>query len=166
MMYILIVIGLLVCALQAVRAQRLLTSALWLAGASALTALLMYLLGAYEVAVIELSVGAGLVTVLFVFAINIAGEEALDFVPSVPRPVAWVVVVGAVLLLGWMNLGTLGAVIGVTPVTTFGNVVWGERQLDVLLQIALIFAGVMGVLGLMVEEGAHPHKIESQEKHG
>ncbi len=74
---LLIVAATLVCALQAVRSRRLLMSALWLAGASALVALMMYLLGAPEVAVIELSVGAGLVTVLFVFAINIAGEEPL-----------------------------------------------------------------------------------------
>jgi uncharacterized MnhB-related membrane protein len=93
MVYILIVIGLLGCAIQAVRASRLLISALWLAGASALTALLMYLLGAPEVAVIELSVGAGLVTVLFVFAINIAGEERLDIMPVMPRPLAWLLVV-------------------------------------------------------------------------
>src|SRR5512138_2609890 len=90
--HILVVAGLLVCVLQAVRAQRLLHSALWLAGTSALVALEMYLLGAPEVAVIELSVGAGLVTVLFVFAINIAGEEAMSALPIVPRPLAWVLV--------------------------------------------------------------------------
>ena len=77
---LLIVAALLACALQAVRGTRLLIAALWLAGASALTALMMFRLGAPEVAVIELSVGAGLVTVLFVFAINIAGEE-----PPVPE---------------------------------------------------------------------------------
>jgi len=53
----------------------LIASALWLAGVSALVSIMCYLLGAYAVAVIELSVGAGLVTVLFVFAISIAGEE-------------------------------------------------------------------------------------------
>ena len=82
-----IVASLLVCALQAVRAKRLLHSALWLAGASALVALEMYLMGAPEVAVIELSVGAGLVTVLFVFAINIAGEEAIS--PFLLYPDRW-----------------------------------------------------------------------------
>jgi len=55
------------CGVQAIRAKRLLAAALWLAGVSAAVATLMYSLGAYEVAVIELSVGAGLVTVLFVF---------------------------------------------------------------------------------------------------
>ena len=85
MWQILIIIGMLLCAVMAVRTQRLLVSALWLAGASALVSLWMYILGAPEVAVIELSVGAGLVTVLFVFAINIAGE---GIAPPGQRPIA------------------------------------------------------------------------------
>jgi uncharacterized MnhB-related membrane protein len=85
MLHVVIVAGMLACALMAIIARRLLTSALWLAGASALTALLLYLLGAPEVAVVELSVGAGLVTVLFVFAINIAGEEHVSTREKFPR---------------------------------------------------------------------------------
>ena len=79
---VLTVAAIFVCALMAVREERLLISALWLAGTSALAALVMYRLGAPEVAVIELSVGAGLVTVLFVFAINIAGEDTPSLGPS------------------------------------------------------------------------------------
>ena len=70
--------------------KRLLVSALWLAGASALVSLVIYLLGAPGVAVIELSVGAGLVTILFVFAINIAGEEPISRHGLIPRPVSWI----------------------------------------------------------------------------
>lgn len=154
MVYALVVLGLLVCALQAVRAERLLFSALWLAGASALTSLLMYLMGASEVAVIELSVGAGLVTVLFVFAINIAGEENTLAPAIVPRPLAWVLVASAAILLVWMNLDTLGIVLPLEPIMNFTDVLWGDRRLDVYLQIALIFAGVLGVLGLLSE--IHP----------
>lgn len=79
-----LLIAMLAFAAQALRARRLLYSALWLAGASALLATIFYQLGAPEVAVIELSVGAGLVTVLFVFAINVAGEEAYVGPPLVP----------------------------------------------------------------------------------
>ena len=96
MWQILIIIGMLLCAVMAVRTQRLLVSALWLAGASALVSLWMYILGAPEVAVIELSVGAGLVTVLFVFAINVAGEgvapPARDLLP---RSVSWGLVIAS-----------------------------------------------------------------------
>jgi uncharacterized MnhB-related membrane protein len=62
------------CGLRAIHAQRLVAAALWLAAVSALNAVVLYEMGAREAAVIELSVGAGLVTVLFVFAIGIAGD--------------------------------------------------------------------------------------------
>lgn len=152
--HIVIVASLLVCSAQAIRAQRLLHSALWLAGASALVALEMYLLGAPEVAVIELSVGAGLVTVLFVFAINIAGDEAISVQPIVPRPLAWILVAVSLLLLGWMDLDILGTQVSVFEPLYFKTVLWENRLLDVLLQVVLIFAGVLGVLGLLAE--IHP----------
>ena len=152
MVDILIVVGLLVCALQAIRTHRLLHSALWLAGASALAALLMYRLGAPEVAVIELSVGAGLVTVLFVFAINIAGEDRVSPPTVFPRPLAWFTVLISLGLLSWMNRELLGGLIGVAPSFDFSRIVWEDRMLDMLLQIALIFTGVLGVLGLLAEK--------------
>jgi uncharacterized MnhB-related membrane protein len=130
--HIVIVVGLLVCAAQAVHAQRLLQSALWLAGASALVALEMYLLGAPEVAVIELSVGAGLVTVLFVFAINIAGDEAISIQPIVSRPLSRILVIMSVLMLGWMNLSMLGIQVPILEPLNFKTVLWENRQLDVL----------------------------------
>jgi uncharacterized MnhB-related membrane protein len=90
MWYVLVAAGILVCAVLAISAKRLLVSAIWLAVTSALVALMMYMLGAAQLAVIELSVGAGLVTVLFVFAINISGEEPLNLIPVMPKPLAWV----------------------------------------------------------------------------
>jgi NADH:ubiquinone oxidoreductase subunit 6 (subunit J) len=86
MFYALLVAVTLVFAIQAIRAKRLLHSALWLAGVSAFLAFIFYLLGAHQVAVIELSVGAGLVTVLFVFAISLAGEDLQTEGQFVPRP--------------------------------------------------------------------------------
>jgi len=160
---ILIVAGLLVCAVQAIRSKRLLLSALWLAGASALVALEMYLLGAPEVAVIELSVGAGLVTVLFVFAINIAGEEDMSALPVVPRPMARIFVLISVVLLAWMNLEVLGLQVAVIEPLYFKTVLWQNRLLDVYLQMVLIFTGVLGVLGIMADP--HPSSRRTAE-HG
>ncbi len=160
--HVIVVAGLLVCAAQAIHAQRLLHSALWLAGASALVALEMYLLGAPEVAVIELSVGAGLVTVLFVFAINIAGDEAIPSQPIVPKPLAWILVAVSVLLLAWMDVDILGTRVSVFEPFYFKVVLWQNRLLDVLLQMALIFAGVLGVLGLLAE--IHPSQERSEHE--
>jgi uncharacterized MnhB-related membrane protein len=167
MVHIVVVAGILVCAIQAVRVWRLLYSALWLAATSALVALEMYLLGAPEVAVIELSVGAGLVTVLFVFAINIAGEETLPFQPIVPKPLAWILVLSAVLLLAWMDRDILATQVPTVDPLYFKTVLWENRLLDVLLQMALIFAGVLGVLGLLAETHLSAAKSPSlpEEKH-
>ncbi len=146
------VAAILVCAIFAIRADRLLVSALWLAGTSAAVSLLMYVLGAAEVAVIELSVGAGLVTVLFVFAINIAGDEPIPVRARIPRPIAWAVTLGSLAMLGWLTLPNVGVPLPVPGAERFPTALWDRRSVDVLLQVALIFAGVLGVIGLLSEE--------------
>jgi len=153
---ILIGAGCLACALMAIREKRLLVAALWLAVTSALVSLLMYRLGALEVAVVELSVGAGLVTVLFVFAINIAGDETLVPKDLVPRPLAWVIIAIGLVLLGWMILPTFQLDPYLAKMSfpsgsieDFREMVWSERGLDTLLQVVLIFAGVMSVLSFL-----------------
>ena len=160
MLYLLIVVGLLVCAYMAIRAGRLLSSALWLAGSSALTALIMYLLGAAEVAVIELSVGAGLVTILFVFAINIAGDEAIEIKSLIPWPLALILVIVSAGLLIALVLPGMGVVLPQPQLTGFVRVFWEDRSLDALLQIVLIFAGTLGMLGLLAESKSRSHQKE------
>jgi uncharacterized MnhB-related membrane protein len=157
---ILIVVGTLGCAIQAIRTDRLLISALWLAGCSATVSLLIYLLGAPEIAVIELSVGAGLVTVLFVFAINIAGEELLTKSQLIPRPVTWSLLIISILLLGWLIIPHLITVFPVLDTLPFNKAVWENRGLDALLQIMIIFSGVLGLLSLLAETNIENGKIE------
>jgi len=140
-------------AIQAIRAKRLLASALWLAGVSALLSILFYLLGAYQIAVIELSIGAGLVTVLFVFAISIAGEDAIGARPLIPLPLALGLVLLSILLLAWFVLPA-PLEEHVADEASLSTALWEARSLDVLLQITLIFAGVLGLLGLMAEAKA------------
>jgi uncharacterized MnhB-related membrane protein len=146
------VAAIVLCAIMAMRAARLLVSALWLAGTSAAVSLLMYLLGAPEVAVIELSVGAGLVTVLFVFAINIAGDEPIAIRSRVPRLVAWVVTCGSLALLAVFTLPRLGVTLPLPGTERFATALWEYRAADVLLQVALMFTGVLGVIGLLADE--------------
>jgi uncharacterized MnhB-related membrane protein len=151
MVDILLMASILAFAIMALRAPKLLQSALWLSGASVLTGLLMYLLGAPEIGVIELSVGGGLVTILFVFAINITGEEHIPTQRLLPRPVAIGLVLVSMILLGWMSLAAYEVYL--PPIGSMGvtAVLWEDRQLDVMLQIVLIFAGVLGVLSLLAD---------------
>ncbi len=147
---LLVVAAMLACAWMAVRGARLLIAALWLAGASALAALLLYRLGAPEVAVIELSVGAGLVTVLFVFAINISGEEPPGALTSpVPWPLAALAVAWPLALAATMVLPTVRPAAVLGPADRFATVLWEQRGLDTLLQVVLIVGGVLAVLGLL-----------------
>ncbi len=150
MWYVLIAVGILVCAVLAISSKRLLISAIWLALTSALVALMIYLLGAQQVAVIELSVGAGLVTVLFVFAINISGDEVIDAKSILPKPLVWASVVVASALTIYFIFRAVGII--PTPEfqgTTTSSILWQERYLDLLMQVVLIFAGVLGVIGLL-----------------
>lgn len=142
-----------VFAIQAVRAKRLLTSALWLAGVSALLSILFYLMAAPQVAVIELSVGAGLVTVLFAFAISVAGEEMIDIRPTFPKALAIGLVALSIALLAGFGLPLQ---VSRTPEmqTELAQVAWQQRGLDVLVQVVLIFSGVLGLLGLLAEAKA------------
>jgi NADH:ubiquinone oxidoreductase subunit 6 (subunit J) len=152
MLALLLIVVAVVFAFQAIRARGLIASALWLAGVSALTALVLFLYGAHQVAVIELSVGTGLVTVLFVLAINIAGDNPMAAGWVVPLPFAIGVSLLFVLVLGWMVLSALAAPAVSTPATTvFSDVFWQSRGLDVLVQVVLIFSGVLGFLGLLAE---------------
>jgi NADH:ubiquinone oxidoreductase subunit 6 (subunit J) len=152
---------------MALRAGKALVSAIWLAGTSALVAFLLYLMGAHEIAVVELSVGAGLVTILFVFAISIAGDESLDVSTVIPQPVAIGLVAVAGLLLAWFTVAQPIANLlqnNSAPVdgAPLADVLWQQRGLDVLVQIVLIFGGVLGVIGLLAEGGDRKSDVRDQ----
>lgn len=148
MLYVVLILGLIVCAIFAVRAKQMLTSVLWLIGTSAVLSVLFFFMGVCRLAVIELSVGAGLIAVLFVFAISIASDEPVTLKSLLPRPLAWVFVVLAVGFTAWRVLPVDGPVIPVGGCVE-STVLWHERSLDTLIQVFLIFAGVVGMLGLL-----------------
>lgn len=139
-----------VCAYRAMTVPRILTSTIYLALVSASVAVILYSIGADQVAVIELSVGAGLVTVLLVYAISVIGDEALDLGSVIPKPIAVGLSVLCVVLLGWMGLALSATAKGggFAPLVA---ALWGDRVLDVWIQMVLIFAGVLGILGLLAE---------------
>jgi uncharacterized MnhB-related membrane protein len=159
MLFGLVVAGIILCAILAITAKRLLSSAIWLAGVSALSAIIFYMLDAREVAVIELSIGAGLVTVLFVFAISIAGDEAMSAKPLIPWILGVALVLCLVILLGWMVVpGLLTAAPSAELSST--DILWDVRGLDLIVQVSLIFAGVLSVLGLLSDKILPAHAVE------
>ena len=132
--------------------KHLLPSTLYLACVSALATVILYMLGAYEVAVIELSVGAGLVTVLLVYVLSVVGDDLFDPPSNVPKPLAFLLVVPSRSWLDgwhihWQSTSANGEVL---LAMCYGNIV----HLDVWVQVALIFSGVMGMLGLLSEKNS------------
>jgi uncharacterized MnhB-related membrane protein len=151
-------------AYRAMVATRILTATLYLAGISACVSAVLYLLGAHEVAVIELSVGAGLVTVLLVYALSVVGEDALDPRSIVAKPLAYVFAAGVVIALIWF-LYPLSGMGSPFMFSKLASVLWEQRVLDVWIQIALIFSGVMGILGLLSETAeTKPDHVEKTSR--
>lgn len=159
--YFLLLTGAIFCAYRATVSKRILSSTLYLACISALTSVVIFMLGATQVAVMELSVGAGLVTVLMVYALSVVGEDALDPISVIPKPLALGLVGAVTILLGWMVYPVIQITIG-TGDLDLASVLWQSRVLDVWIQIVLIFSGVMGVLGLLSERTPG----HSEEVHG
>jgi NADH-quinone oxidoreductase subunit J len=149
--YAVFLLGAVFCAYRAIVAKRILSATIYLACISALVSAVIYLLGAAQVAVMELSVGAGLVTVLLVYALSVVGDDALDPASVIPKPLAFLAVGTVVLLLGLMVYPAVQIHVD-QGTSTLANVLWQNRVLDVWIQIALIFSGVMGVLGLLSEQ--------------
>ena len=160
-MMIVLSIAIVVCGLQAIWSIRLLNATLWLMAVSALVATLLYALGAWQLAVIELSVGAGLVTVLMVFAITMVGDEQ------------WTAKSGSVVLSGVIILCFLMLIILTLPPQTnasptntsvLSTILWKDRGLDIIAQIALMFAGVLGVLGILSLKRAKSKHVLGKHK--
>ncbi len=163
--YLILIVGAVICAYRAVTEARILSSTIYLAVVSAAVAMMLYLLGAYQVAVIELSVGAGLVTVLLVYAISVVGDDASDPGPVIPRPVAVGLTLLTAVMLGYMAYSLPSKVLAgrVPPLVT---ALWEQRVLDVWIQMVLIFAGVLGVLGLLSEGTLARMKSHGHEGNG
>jgi NADH:ubiquinone oxidoreductase subunit 6 (subunit J) len=151
-----------ICAIQSLRSSRLLVSAIYLAATSILLSIIFFLLGAYQVAVIELSVGAGLVTILLVFAINVSGEDFKENLPVIPKPLSWGLVICSIILLAIFVL-PIGQQQSAVIEESFTSRLWENRAVDVLVQVVLIFTGALGALGLLAEEKA-PLKYPAAEE--
>jgi NADH:ubiquinone oxidoreductase subunit 6 (subunit J) len=171
-----LLLGVALTALLAVHARPLVAS-LWLAASSALLSVILYLIGLPYLAVVELSVGAGLITVLLAFAVSMAEDETL-YRPILPRWVAAALAAGSAGILLWSLWPGLSAVVAQDGTdASFFEQVWANRQADILLQVVVVFTGVVGVLNLLadvqtrevplpqpdVESGPEPAREVAQE---
>ncbi|MFA5042751.1 MAG: NADH-quinone oxidoreductase subunit J [Kiritimatiellia bacterium] len=149
---------LLLAGIWSVMTLNLLKSAIGLAVTSAILALLLFLLDAPLAGVFELSVCAGLITVVFISVISLtkplaaAEARARDhsrtkrfiFLPVLIVAVSW----GLYILRPHLDLPLPPAGLE----TDVRQMLWNVRRLDLVGQILIILAGVFGVVILFKDQ--------------
>jgi NADH-quinone oxidoreductase subunit J len=154
---IVLLLGLVGAALWTVMTVRLLRSVVGLALTSAILSAVMFRLSSPLAAVFELSVCAGLIPVIFITTVSFTQRVSKErlririrerFVKFWYLPVL-VVVVG-VLLIRYLKIPSCALPAG--PQETDARVVlWNLRHLDLVGQVIILLAGVLGVVVLFKE---------------
>ncbi|MBN1439107.1 MAG: NADH-quinone oxidoreductase subunit J [Anaerolineales bacterium] len=150
-MHIFLLCGLVLCSILAILATDLLKAAISLAGASIFLAMTFFELGAAYAGVFEISVVAGLITVLFIATISLTKGEGEVKERRFGRYLLPVFVVGmavADFLVMRQFLGALPALPAAPEAADLGTVLWSQRTFDLIGQIAVLLAGVFCVLAL------------------
>jgi NADH-quinone oxidoreductase subunit J len=147
-----LLVGLVLFSALALFLRDLIRAAVCLAVASLFLGIVFFRLGAPYAGVFEISVVAGLITVLFILTIALTkpGEEVQESrTARLVFPLFFVafLIIDALVMKGLIN--KLPAVASADPGATFSDVLWKGRTLDLVGQVAVIFAGVFSVLALL-----------------
>jgi NADH-quinone oxidoreductase subunit J len=129
----------------------LLYVAISLAIISAVLALILFQFSANIAGVFELSVCAGLITVLFVATVSLtkdSDQKAETRLPTYFVPLFVLIFIGvSYFIVQWLSHSVIATGI-LPPGETFQKVFWEMRSSDILGQVALLLAGVFGILAL------------------
>jgi NADH-quinone oxidoreductase subunit J len=130
----------------------LLYVAVSLALVSIVLALILFNYGANIAGVFELSVCAGLITVLFVSTVSLTRDSDRKDETRFPiylLPLFILAFIGLnILIVQWLSTSLPTFQTTVPSHGTFQQVFWEMRSSDILGQVALILAGVFGILAL------------------
>jgi NADH:ubiquinone oxidoreductase subunit 6 (subunit J) len=153
-----LLIGLVLFSVLAILLKDLLKSAISLAVASLLLGIVFFRMNAAYAGVFEISVVAGLITVLFILTIALtkADEEVRESrLSNLVFPLFFVVfvIIDALVMKGLLQ--KIPALPGAAESGSFGDVLWKERTLDLVGQIAVILAGVFAVIALFRKRDHH-----------
>jgi NADH-quinone oxidoreductase subunit J len=152
---IVLLIVLLAAGIWTVMVSDLLLAAIGLAGVSAILAVILYHLGGPLAAVFELSVCAGLITVVFIATVSLTQaqnpEDARYERTKLLKRFVWLPVVLGV--VGWALAAAKIRVDQIAPPLAgepedVRHVLWSLRRYDLFGQILIILAGVFGVVVL------------------
>jgi len=154
----------------AVLLRDLLKAAISLAIASIFLAIIFFRMNATYAGVFELSVVAGLITVLFIATIALTkneGDIRESRLLSILFPIFFVLFIITDIIVMKSLINRLSSAHFPAPQGNFGQVLWGTRTLDLIGQIGVIFAGVFAVVALFrkrdkKDESSHSNKTENK----
>ncbi len=153
-----LLIGLVLFSVLAILLKDLLKSAISLAVASLFLGIVFFRMNAAYAGVFEISVVAGLITVLFILTIALtkADDEVRESkVSNLVFPLFFIVFVAIDALVMKGLLQKVPALPGAAESGSFGEVLWKQRTLDLVGQIAVILAGVFAVIALFRKRDHH-----------
>lgn len=148
---ILLLCGLIIFSALAILFKDLIKAALSLAVASLFLGIIFFRLNAPYVGVFEISVVAGLITVLFILTIALTkkeGEVEEAKLVKIAFPLFFILFLIIDGLVMKSLLQKVPALPAVSEGNNFGEVLWKQRTFDLVAQIGVIFAGVLAVLAL------------------
>jgi NADH-quinone oxidoreductase subunit J len=143
--------GLVLFSAAAIIFRDLLKAAICLAVASLLLGIIFFRMKAPYIGAFEISVVAGLITVLFITTIALTktgGDVRESKAASWIFPLFFVAFLILDFFVTKSLMGKIPAVEGTPEQGTFGEVLWKMRTFDLVGQIGIIFAGVLAVLAL------------------
>lgn len=155
---IVILVLMVASALWTAMAANLLKSAIGLAVTSMILAIIMFRFHAPLAAVFELSVCAGLITVVFVSVISLtqpslASDDAKRKSPLRYLVLPLVVLITGVALAMMASKPELISSLAQPQEADVRNVLWGQRSLDLFGQVVVLLVGVFGVVVLFKQRG-------------
>jgi NADH:ubiquinone oxidoreductase subunit 6 (subunit J) len=148
--------GLVVFSAAAILFRDLLRAAICLAVASLLLGIIFFRMRAPYVGAFEISVVAGLITVIFIVTIALTKMEGgvrESRAASWAFPLFFIIFLIIDFIVTKSLLGRVPALESMPEQGTFGEALWKVRTFDLVGQIGVIFAGVLSVLALFRRRG-------------
>jgi len=155
-MHIILLALIVVFAALAVVRTRVIRAAIMLASISIITTLILFLLGSPIAAIFELSVCAGLITVIFVSVISLTNpltpKERTDARVVMYKRFVFLPILVAVCAAAFYLIATRFNSVPLPAAAASAegakNVLWETRQFDLIGQVIIILSGVFGVIVL------------------
>ncbi len=160
---LILLVGLVVSAVVCAILSDLLKAAIALAVTSAILSIILFIVGAPLAAVFELSVCAGMITVVFISACSMnrtrTNEENVQRQKDRNRrfvllPALLFAITAIMAMVLRPHITDIEPVLAVANGSGVQTALWGSRQVDLLGQIVVILTGIYGVIVFFKEKEA------------